>query len=82
MRFKVGDKIWYYFVGVKQAEVVSVFPNTNRYKIKDEEWEHFESAENVYGSRKEYFESHLKIVNKRIESLEIEKKKTLQELKK
>lgn len=80
MRFKVGDKVWHYFVGLTEAEVIGVYPNTNRYKVKNERWEQFTSAKDVYGNPKEYYQKKLGYVNDRIKSLEKEKEKLLEQV--
>lgn len=80
MQFKIGDLVWYNWIGeIRQAAVTGVFPNTNRYRIKDS-WERLEKASILFGSRREYFEAQFKRVESHIIALEKEKKEILKEL--
>jgi len=65
MKFGPGDKIYLDFAGsIREVEVIRVFPNTRRYRIiQDGNWERTVREGQVYGSRKEILEKHLKTAN-------------------
>ena len=65
MKFKPGDKIYLDFVGsIREVEVIKAYPNTKRYRIlQSGNWERTVRECQVYGSRKEILEKHLKTAN-------------------
>lgn len=82
MKFKPGDKIYLDFAGsIKKVEVIKDYPNTKRYKIlQSGNWERVVKECQVYGSRREILEKHLKTANDMIIKYTEEKERIESEL--
>jgi len=83
MRFKPGDTVYTGFAGsIREAKVIKAFPNTGRYKIlQDGNWDRIVREGQVYGSRREILEKHLKLTNDAIAKYTKEKEQIESELK-
>ena len=83
MRFKPGDTVYLGFAGsIRESKVIRAFSNTGRYKILQEgNWERTVSEGQVYGSRREILEKHLKLTNDAIAKYTKEKEQIESELK-
>jgi len=72
MRFKEGDKAIILFMGFEDVIILKVYDKTERYLIDQDNWKRYVKEHELYGSKKEYYDTAIKLAQQEVDKLKEE----------